>query len=990
MSIALQDALQWAALPAPAALAALQERSLVTPRVAVALARYSLETAAEDAPAAQQLLALAETVHQGSGLAPEVEPWLHYSGGRLAAQSGDLAEAEARLTTARSQWAALGDSSAEARSGLGLTQILAMQGRFEEAERTIRSTIGALTALSSRSFETQTLALFAQQNLATLLSYQERHGEALAVINALRMDAEQLLETSDEEERVEVRRVLGEAALDAAVYLGYLDQPGEAVKSLRSAIDLLTQAQAFYDRGRAHVNLGHLYTRTGRYAAALHEFDAAMPDILGVEDPVDSDPAHWHAADVLFLEQAIAHLSLNLLAEASSDLDRAIPLFTTGGKQYELGQALYYRALIALHLNEAAGVQRLLEQAAAIFTELGNRYWLNHVQLAQAHAALQSGAGDAADRLLDPLLQEAAQPAPSAVQPPVQSAVQPVQSAALRWDASSRCEAALLAAHRALRRNDSTAASLFVDLAADWLERAAPQGETTLLYPHLSMRLIHARGLAARAQGEFRTARQFFQLAIELVEQQRILLPIEDFRTAFLADKSELYADLTLSMLDEPQPTPDVLAEAFAVIERARSRVLLERLLAVVDESASTREAAAAERSAALRQQLAWLYNQLLGEHPDSRAAGQAISDEIRLREAALQRIERRLEPWLAEAEPATLRTLQASLNSDEQALVYYRAGDEWMAFTVTTSNLGLVRHLCSAAQLDAVLAELRFQLGRVEIGGDYGTRHAARLLRGVRVTLQRLYDLLIAPVAASLQNERLLIVPFGSLHLTPFHALWDGSRYLLERFEVRYAPSASVEVYRRGRTQPGDLQTLAAFALHDESIPQAEREVQAAANHFANARVFIDDAADYHALREAAATSDVLHFATHGLFRPDNPFFSALKLADGWVNVHDIYRLPLRARLVILSACESGAVQVHGADEAIGLVRGFLGAGAQSLIVSLWNVHDASAAQIMGSLYTNLVDSRSTPAAALRTAQRLAIAHEQHPYYWAPYAAIG
>ena len=133
-----------------------------------------------------------------------------------------------------------------------------------------------------------------------------------------------------------------------------------------------------------------------------------------------------------------------------------------------------------------------------------------------------------------------------------------------------------------------------------------------------------------------------------------------------------------------------------------------------------------------------------------------------------------------------------------------------------------------------------------------------------------------------------------------------------------------------------------------------------------------------------------MLHFATHGLFRPDNPFFSALKLADGWVDVREIYRLPLRARLVVLSACESGAVQVQGADETIGLVRGFLAAGAQSLVVSLWNVHDASAAQIMADFYRELMRQRLTPAAALRAAQRRAIRQDRHPYFWAPYTAIG
>jgi CHAT domain-containing protein len=82
--------------------------------------------------------------------------------------------------------------------------------------------------------------------------------------------------------------------------------------------------------------------------------------------------------------------------------------------------------------------------------------------------------------------------------------------------------------------------------------------------------------------------------------------------------------------------------------------------------------------------------------------------------------------------------------------------------------------------------------------------------------------------------------------------------------------------------------------------------------------------------------------------------------------------------------------VQVQGADEAIGLVRGFLGAGAQSRVVSLWNVHDASAAQLMTDFYAQLMDRRLAPSAALREAQRHAIQSGRHPYFWASYAAIG
>ena len=124
---------------------------------------------------------------------------------------------------------------------------------------------------------------------------------------------------------------------------------------------------------------------------------------------------------------------------------------------------------------------------------------------------------------------------------------------------------------------------------------------------------------------------------------------------------------------------------------------------------------------------------------------------------------------------------------------------------------------------------------------------------------------------------------------------------------------------------------------------------------------------------------------------RADNPYFSSLKLADGWQDVRSLYRLPLSASLVVLSACESGAGQVQGGDEVVGLARGFIGAGAPMVVASLWNVDDASAARLMARFYARLTREESvSPPAALQAAQAMAIQEEQHPYYWASFYTIG
>jgi hypothetical protein len=139
---------------------------------------------------------------------------------------------------------------------------------------------------------------------------------------------------------------------------------------------------------------------------------------------------------------------------------------------------------------------------------------------------------------------------------------------------------------------------------------------------------------------------------------------------------------------------------------------------------------------------------------------------------------------------------------------------------------------------------------------------------------------------------------------------------------------------------------------------------------------------------------------ATHGEFRPDNPLFSGLALADGWLTTLDIFNLRLQASLVTLSACQSGQSQVGGGDELLGLMRAFLYAGAASLVLSLWAVEDRSTALLMEAFYAKLAEGWSK-GAALRHAQRQFIQDGvsqgdaaqrlyKHPFFWAPFFLVG
>lgn len=154
-------------------------------------------------------------------------------------------------------------------------------------------------------------------------------------------------------------------------------------------------------------------------------------------------------------------------------------------------------------------------------------------------------------------------------------------------------------------------------------------------------------------------------------------------------------------------------------------------------------------------------------------------------------------------------------------------------------------------------------------------------------------------------------------------------------------------------------------------------------------------------ALSPAISEYRYLHFATHGVLDQERPELSGLALSmfdqegreqDGFLRLVEIYNLKLAAELVTLSACETGLGKQMRGEGIIGLTRGFLHAGAQRALVSLWKVDDRASARLMGQVYAGIFRDRLSPAAALRRAQ-LAMQKDpamKSPFFWAAFVLHG
>jgi CHAT domain-containing protein len=334
------------------------------------------------------------------------------------------------------------------------------------------------------------------------------------------------------------------------------------------------------------------------------------------------------------------------------------------------------------------------------------------------------------------------------------------------------------------------------------------------------------------------------------------------------------------------------------------------------------------------------------------------------------------------------LKKLQTSLGSERILLEFISSKDGISVFAVTDEKIEFFENLAQEEEISDLLESLHFQFETMRYGEANLELFASDLKKRTDFYLQKLYQKLFSRLETSIGNRHLVIVPFGGLHYLPFHALFNGESYVIEKREVSYAPSATVLQYCLGKERR-NLQNALLIGFSDEKIPFVIEEVKNLEKVLTKNLSLIDKKATFDNFKKNAENFDVIHLACHGQFRKDNPMFSSLRLADGFLTVRDICELKLNAELVVLSACETGLNKILAGEELLGLTRGFLSAGASSLILTLWTVNDRSAQELVINFYKNLQNGE-TISGSLRNAQCNLIKQNLHPYFWSPFFLTG
>jgi CHAT domain-containing protein len=516
--------------------------------------------------------------------------------------------------------------------------------------------------------------------------------------------------------------------------------------------------------------------------------------------------------------------------------------------------------------------------------------------------------------------------------------------------------------------------------------------------PWLRYQIEYVIGDILAHQGEMIGARRAFRKAVQELEILRTNIHVDELRMTFLKDKLKIYESLVRANLRIADP--ESLREAFEAVERAKSRTLVDLLANNVASVHPNRESDSelVEYLRSIREELNWYYTRInIEERKAPHISNQTVKtliDEVQQRENQLVKLLRQVSPQpsgyltLQRVVTSSLEEIQESIPEDSVLIEFYTVDDRVVVFAVTRNGFQVFPDIASESALRTSLDLLRFQLTKFNLGSAYVKRFGTTLLEGANEHLHEIYAQLIPPIQGILEGRRSIIfVPHAFMHYIPFHALYDGQRYLIDDFEISYAPSATI--YRSCIPGNSNNNEPLIIGVPDVRAPQILDEVQNVASVLPNSRVLIGLNATAERLREFSGDAGIIHIASHGAFRSDNPMFSSIQLGNTWLSLFDIYSLKVSAKLVTLSGCGTGMSKVVAGDELIGLVRGFLYAGARSLVVSLWDVHDETTAGLMKDFYSHLARGASHWQ-SLRSAILNLKESQPHPYYWAPFIGIG
>jgi CHAT domain-containing protein len=571
--------------------------------------------------------------------------------------------------------------------------------------------------------------------------------------------------------------------------------------------------------------------------------------------------------------------------------------------------------------------------------------------------------------------------------------------------------------------------------------KALEIGES-LRIPEIIWEANYGIGLINQKSGENSFAKDRYKKAIQTFDKIREKIITGEQKSHFYKDKISVHKDLINLLFQDYQENKDkrILEVAFYYAEHAKARTLLDILFESKIKINKGVNPKIIDKQTQIFRNISKIRTDLLKDDISENQRHQLNSD-LNIEEENLDKLQHKLKtenPAYANLnypKPSRLTEIQNSIVGEGDLLLEYLLAEPnsflWVISKDNASFFILPGEKEIGKNVNEYLSIISKPPSDNQISNESGEKLFQNLLSPITTTLQ--------------QHQNLVIIPDGILYYLPFESLIIESEnnlpvYLVENYNTRYAPSASVLMWIKQENQKSNSNQeieLVAFgdpvfdarietneAINDENIltynvaersiyentgfnfrrlPYTGVEVKEIASLFNSDKISIN-------LRENASEekfkamnpidSRIIHFASHGLLNEKHPNRSCIVLTlddnpveDGFLQMNEIFNLEINSELAVLSACQTGGGKLVHGEGVIGLTRAFLYAGVSSVVVSLWTVNDRSTTQIMSNFYKYLQQDISIDEALRKARNDLLkgeIASLRHPYYWAPFIFIG
>ncbi len=918
---------------ADAGLAALHEDGLVNESSLTLVLDHAEDLVHRDPEVAHRLVLVCDRAARDAGLGG-IRARACYQRAQILAERDELGAAMKLITTARHLWLEEGNVLGALRTNVGLMQVLDDLGQHEVAVRVGDELIAAIETLppdSDRLLVDQIRA-HATENLGVAHGFIGQHD--LALENYHRAEQAYL--------RLGMHAESARSRANRGVELVALGRLREALSDLLHAEEMFNASGDVLFSAQCRGEAAKVHCQLGEFAQALELLEQARQSLDHLGATVE--------ADRMQLNLATTYVEARLWVEAKTAAIAAVTSATRSGRAHDAAMGHYLAALSDLALGHHDTAMRSVVEAETLFTDVGDRQYSARARLVRAEALMGIGDTRQARELLRHCAEELRQGG---------------------WIIPLVCAY--------LHQTDLADNP---DSAQDCLTHAAPL-VNEIGRPELTYQYQLRAGRLSLGKGHREEAERHFRRAITALGEVTRNLPDYVLRTAFRSDRFAAHDQLVDLLLDRGHHS-DVI-EACQIVDAAKVQTLTE--LRARSRFGSDRPAD--DQLATASNELASIYVALHREdHPDARKelAHRATQLEHQVTTLRLLQPHANLLGVPRTGHEVTPHDTTCATGRPSPVLAFHATDDDILVFVTVNAETRVNRLPGVLAQVHDLLDELEDQRSRCVLGLNLSLTHHEHLLSATQEVLASLHTLLIEPIHHLFDetHDQLRIVPHARMGPVPFHALFDGQHYLLEKWEVTVSPT---NVSHPTVAMPFNCPTpTVVVAVPDSFAPGLDKEALAIAELHPHAVVLVDEQATAAAFSAASAGAGLIHLACHGVHRASSPLFSRLRFVDRWMTSAEIVDLDFTGALAVLSACETGA---HDrVAEPIGLGWAFLAAGAAGVMVSMWEAHDEATRTLMTELHRLLV-AGSPPAQALRLAQLHTAEQYPHPFYWASFSYV-